>query len=179
MDICERLTARGAKYGIIETQQMRFDPAFRDICKSNACGYYGACWTCPPDAGEIEALMERVQGYASALVFQTVHPLEDSFDIEGMNRASRIHNALVLEVQTAAKEQYGDCLVLGAGACGVCEQCTRRENKPCRFPERAVLSLEACGVDATHLARLAGLPYGNGLNTVTYFGALLTHAAPE
>ena len=37
----------------IETRDIRFDPAFRADCERNACGYYGACWMCPPDVGDI------------------------------------------------------------------------------------------------------------------------------
>ena len=173
MDICSLLSARGALYGEADTARIRFDPIFREICASNSCGYYGACWTCPPDAGEIDALMLKVKSFTGAIVFTTTRPLEDSFDIEGMHEASRLHNQLVQEVQREAKAQFAQAWVLGAGTCGVCETCTKRENQPCRFPERAVTSLEACGVDVYQLAKLAGLKYINGANTVTYFGMLL------
>jgi hypothetical protein len=36
-----------------------------------------------------------------------------------------------------------------------------------------VVPLEAAGVDVTQLAKLAGMAYINGKNTVTYFGLLL------
>ena len=175
MEIRDILLEHGARFGEAEVKQMRFDPEFRALCEKNTCGYYGACWTCPPDAGSLDELMSRVRGYERALVFQTVYPLEDSFDIEGMHEASRKHNQLVQAVQTAIKASGEDGLVLGAGACGACKTCTKREGKPCRSPERAVLSLEACGVDVSQLAKLAGLKYINGANTVTYFGVLLYH----
>lgn len=175
METRDILIEHGARFGEAEVSQMRFDPEFRALCERNSCGFYGACWTCPPDAGSLEELIGRVRGYERALVFQTVFPLEDSFDIEGMHEASLRHNRLVERVQAAAKAGGGDCFVLGAGACGVCGDCTKREGKPCRFPERAITSLEACGVDVSHLAKLAGLKYINGANTVTYFGVLLYH----
>lgn len=167
------LSSHGARFGEAAVSQMRFDEAFRALCEKNSCGFYGACWTCPPDAGSLEALIHRVRYYERALVFQTVSALEDSFDIEGMHEASLRHNRLVSQIQSEAKALGMDCFLLGAGACGVCRECTKRENLPCRFPEQAVTSLEACGVDVAHLARLAGLKYINGANTVTYFGALL------
>jgi len=174
MDIVsELLTARGARFGEADVSQMRFDEEFRALCEKNSCGFYGACWTCPPDAGTIDALIQKVRSFQRVLVFLTVSALEDSFDIEGMHEASLRHNELVSQVQSAAKAQGMDCFLLGAGACGVCLTCTKRENLPCRFPDRAITSLEACGVDVSHLARLAGLKYINGANTVTYFGALL------
>lgn len=167
------LNKEGAKHVVIPVSEIRFDPAFRDICRANACGFYGACWMCPPDAGDIAELMDRVRSYDRAIVFQTISPLEDSFDIESMQKASRRHNRLIRKLREIAAEQDSDFLALGAGACGGCSECARRENKPCRHPGRAVLPLEAAGVDVTQLARSAGLKYNNGPNTTTFFGALL------
>ena len=173
MRITELLTNENITFAVVDTAQIRFDPMFRELCQKNTCGFYGACWTCPPDAGTIEELMERAKSHARALVFQTVHQLEDSFDIEGMHEASVRHNRLVQAVNSAARLEHPGCLVLGAGACGVCARCTKPDGEPCRFPEKAVVSLEACGIDVAQLAKAAGLKYINGANTVTYFGAVL------
>ena len=63
-------------------------------------------------------------------------------------------------------------LHLGAGGCGICRACARREDLPCRHPELAVASLEGYGVNVSALAASAGMKYVNGQNTVTYFGAV-------
>ena len=173
MEIGDILFEHGARFGEAEVSQMRFDPEFRALCEKNTCGFYGACWTCPPDAGKIEALMERVQGYKSALVFQTVHPLEDSFDIEGMSEAAHRHNQLVVQVQKVGRKFAPKSMVLGAGSCGICPTCTKPTGEPCRYPDLAVTSMETCGVDVSVLARKCGLKYINGKDTVTYFGILL------
>lgn len=41
-----------------------------------------------------------------------------------------------------------------------------------RFPDRAMSSLEAYGVNVSELAVQCGMRYINGENTVTYFGAV-------
>ena len=64
-------------------------------------------------------------------------------------------------------------LHLGAGGCGVCESCAKKTNEPCRFPEKAMPSLEAYGINVSELAKASGMNYINGQNTVTYFGAVL------
>ena len=64
-------------------------------------------------------------------------------------------------------------LHLGAGGCRVCPVCGRRTGEPCRFPEKAIGSLEAYGVNVSLLAEAAGMRYINGQDTVTYFGAIL------
>lgn len=173
MALSDLLNAEGVRFAEVNTPDVTFDPMFRTLCEKNSCGFYGACWACPPDAGTIDELMARVKAYRRMLVFQTVSPLEDSYDIEGMQEVSKRHNRLVQCVRDEAKLAYPECLVLGAGACGVCARCTKRDNLPCRFPKKAILSLEACGIDVSALARLAGMKYINGANTVTYFGAVL------
>jgi predicted metal-binding protein len=157
----------------VETEEIPFEAAFRAACEQNACGYYGRCWTCPPDSGSIEECMARVRRFSHAVVFQSISPLEDSYDIDGMHEAAVAHNKLTLRVQQTARAIAPASMVLGAGACGVCAACTKPEGVPCRFPDLAVTSLEACGINVSALAKKSGLKYINGQNTVTYFGILL------
>jgi len=70
-------------------------------------------------------------------------------------------------------------LHLTAGACGVCERCGKEDGIPCRFPDRATSSLEAYGIHVARLSESAGMKYINGVNTVTYFGAILFNAKGE
>jgi predicted metal-binding protein len=172
--LAEQIEQKGAAHAaIIESAQIPFEAAFRAACEQNACGFYGRCWTCPPDAGGIEACIARVRRFPHAVVFQSISPLEDSYDIEGMHDAAVAHNKLTLRVQEAARGMTLANMVLGAGACGVCAACTKPEGNPCRFPDLAVTSMEACGINVSALAKKCGLRYINGRNTVTYFGMLL------
>ena len=176
----EKLLRKHAKaYAIVNTGEIRFDPAFHALCEQNACGFYGACWMCPPDVGGVLEWMAKAQTYERALVFQSVHTIADSFDIEGMQHAARGHNHLIARLSRAAEKEGIDCLFLGAGACGGCKTCAKKQGEPCRHPDRAVVPLEAAGVDVVQLAKLAGLPYLNGKNTVTYFGAMLFRGTLE
>jgi predicted metal-binding protein len=175
MDLLQTLQTHAAGYRAIPTSELRFDPAFRAACEANACGFFGACWMCPPDVGEVEELIARAKAYEHALVFQTVCDIDDSFDIEGMHRAARQHNRLIVRLRHAAVRAGYDCLALGAGACGGCSVCSKKKGEPCRYPERAVIPLEAAEIDVIALAKSADLPYLNGKHTVTYFGALLSH----
>ncbi|MBR2612397.1 MAG: DUF2284 domain-containing protein, partial [Clostridia bacterium] len=104
---------------------------------------------------------------------QTVTPLEDSFDIEGMEEGKRTHNHLTFSLRPLfANLGLTDVLHLGAGACGVCDICAKVTDEPCRFPERATPSLEAYGVNVYETSKVAEMKYINGQNTVTYFGAV-------
>ena len=162
------------KASVIETKDIVLDRAFRAMCESNSCGMYGKCYMCPPDVGDIDELMREVGNYDYALVYQTVTELEDSFDFEGMIEAKKKTYPLAQSLRNVfADMNVTKVLHLGAGGCGVCEHCAKRTGEPCRFPEKAMPSLEAYGVNVSELAKAAGMKYINGQNTVTYFGAVL------
>ena len=140
------------------------------MCKQNYCGMYGKTWTCPPGVGDLAHLKAKCLAYENAFVFTTKHDLEDSFDIDGMDRAREIHAKIERELQTALSGQ--NFLCLGAGACNVCKTCTY-PTAPCRFPGKAKTSMEACGISVVDLAKEVNVNYVNGANTVTYFSLIL------
>ena len=162
------------KANIIKAECIVTDRVFRDMCISNACGMYGKCYMCPPDIGDIDTLMAEVKTYDYALVYQTVTELEDSYDFEGMIDAKKLCTKIAQKLRGEFKAlDISNALHLGAGGCGVCEKCAKQVDEPCRFPELALPSLEAYGVNVSKLAASAGMKYINGQDTVTYFGAVL------
>lgn len=172
------LTEQAQKLGasgtaVIPVDTITFDPVFRDACIQNSCGKFNRCWMCPPDVGEIDALIDHAHTFNDAFIFQTISSLEDSFDIEGMLAAGQKHNDMLQALAEEARRMESGVLILGGGACKVCERCAKLDNEPCRTPELAIASLEAYGVDVTQLAKSSNMKYINGVNTVTYFGAFL------
>lgn len=174
-ELSDKVLCLGAyKASVINTSQIELDRAFRDMCESNACGVYGKCYMCPPDVGNIEELMAEVGKYDYALVYQTVTELEDSYDFEGMVAAKKRTYPMAQKLRDVFKNMnISKVLHLGAGGCGVCKTCAKRTNEPCRYPELAMPSLEAYGINVSRLATASGMKYTNGANTVTYFGAVL------
>ena len=144
------------------------------MCRANRCGVYGKCWMCPPDIGDIEILMPRVREYSHALVYQTVSMLEDSYDFEGMVAAKKRSYPLARQMRRLfTGETFSRVLHLGAGGCDICGKCAKQSGELCRFPDMAMSSLEAYGINVSKLAESSGMKYINGQNTVTYFGAVL------
>lgn len=161
-------------YAFAKQTDIVYDYCFRDICKSNSCGQYGRCWMCPPDAGDIEVLMNKAKKYEDVVLYQIVAELEDSFDVEGMAEGKKIFSACSVYIAKEMKRLgLDDYMQLGVGGCGICERCTKRDGEPCRHPELAVPSLETCGIFVSETAKNVGLKYINGQNTVTYFGMIL------
>ncbi len=173
MDAQTFFSQNDIRFSAVRVKDMRFDASFAALCKANACGFYGRCYCCPPDAGKIDGLIARARAFSDALVFETEHTLADAFDIDGMRRASRAHNAVCRRVRDLFLAKGTPCLALGAGACGFCEVCAKTLDEPCVYPNSAILSLEVCGVDAAHLTRLAGFSLKKQENTVRYIGAVL------
>lgn len=160
------------KAGIIEVDKIPFEAELRKSCEVNYCGNFGRNWMCPPHVGDIDTLIQRAKGYKYALVYQTVSDIEDSFDYEGMVAAGKRHKEITDLITAKVKEGWqGPILQLSAGGCPVCEKCAKREEQPCRHPDKALASLEAYGIYVSKLSALCNMNYINGQNTVTYFGA--------
>lgn len=159
---------------VIAGNQIVCDRVFRDICASNGCGVYGKCWMCPPDIGEIDTLIEEVKSYSFGVLYQSIFPLEDSFDFEGMQEAGRIHGERSRALDALLREEgYSNFLHLSKGGCGLCSPCAKVEGLPCRFPKEALSSLEAYGVNVSATIKNTSMKYINGVDTVTYFGMIL------
>ena len=172
------LECGAAKAVMLDRAQLITLPIFRDICKGNGCGKYGRCWICPPEIGEIGTLIASLDAYDRVLWYQTISPLEDSFDIEGMFEAGHAHAQLSQRISEALKAQgYTGFLHLSCGGCHLCETCTKPQGLPCRHPDRALPSLEGYGIDVYNTTKDTSLSYINGQNTVTYFGAVLFREA--
>jgi len=169
----EKITEKyGVKCGECDNFPDMYHKVLLDACKQNTCGMYGRCHVCPPNTGDGDACIERALSYPKVAAFQKIYPLEDSFDFPGMVEAKKDFVKVVQGVLDEARAHFDDMMLLGAGGCGLCAKCTYEENKPCRFPDRAVASLESYCIQVSELASKVGLKYINGQNTVTYFGAV-------
>ena len=159
----------------ISTKSIRIAPEFRAPCEMNQCGHYDKNWTCPPGIGSLEECEKKVRRFSNGVLFQKVYGLEGSFDIEGMEKAHDDFFRLIRSIQDSIPEEikFSDHTILGAGACAVCAECSYPEGEECRFPDKAVSSVEAHGIDVKKLLEANGLSYVNGANTVSYVGLLL------
>ena len=159
------------KAAVLPVSDIHFRPEFRADCEVNRCGNYGKSWTCPPDAGDIHELIARASGYDSILIFQSVCDLEDVFDYKSIMELGKPHNALALKLSGSLKDWPH--LVLGAGKCPICEKCAKLDDQPCRFPDKAICSMESYGINVMDLAKKADLKYNYGPMTMTLFGSIL------
>ena len=159
---------------MVEIGNIVFCESLRDMCAMNSCGHYAKCWVCPPAVGPVADWRARVESYDGGVIVQTVYQLEDSFDFEGMTAASEVHKCNYLAAVEAVRAGFAfkELLTLNAGSCSICATCTYPD-APCRFPDRAIVSVEACGIDVNNTLVSCGLKYNNGKATVSYVGMIL------
>ncbi len=166
------LALGATRAAIVNVSDVQFSDTFRDLCKMNSCGNFEKNWKCPPAVGEYEELKNQVLAFKKGLVIQTVYQLEDSFDFDGMVKAKAIHEEVLRALWNRIRSEniLGPFLPLSAGICSYCEKCTCPDEE-CRYPEEALASVEAYGIDVTALVTACGIPYNNGPASVSWVGA--------
>ncbi|WOP19346.1 DUF2284 domain-containing protein [Raineyella sp. LH-20] len=130
-------------------------PRFHAFCRE--CPAYGRNWSCPPfdfDPVGVWARFRWLHLVAFRMEFTADQPRTDLdhdrlvSDVMAMFRREkrRAHRSMM-----ALHRALPGSIPLGAGECGLCPTCTRRDGSPCRIPDQLVHSLESMGgdVDAT------------------------------
>lgn len=135
------------------------------------CHMYGRNWSCPPACGTTREMRETIACYRWGMLLQTTGYTEDSFDFEAMQKTEERHKSLLFKLNDSIVDDE-DHLLLGAGACTLCSECSYPE-EPCRHPKKMMSSMEAYGLMVSDVCSLAGLPYSYGERSVTYTGCLL------
>ena len=169
---------------IEKTKEMGFDAAapldpsllearadVREMCAADKCRAYNKNWTCPPACGTIEDCQNRMRSFQNGILLQTVGHMTNAIDSKCYRETERRHMKNFYAFAEEIRKTYPNALCLGAGGCRICKQCAYPE--PCRFPEKAMSSMEAYGLFVTQVCRDSGLPYHYGERTITYTACVL------
>ena len=143
----------------------------RDSCAENRCHAYGRNWTCPPECGTLEECAERMRRYQNGILLQTTGQLAKRIDSKGYMKAGEEHMEHFRAFCDEIRKEYPDALCLGAGGCTICKECAYPD--PCRFPGKALSSMEAYGLFVTQVCRDCDIPYYYGPKTITYTACVL------
>lgn len=135
-----------------------FQPqVFIEYCR--ACKYYNKIWTCPSYDFDTEKLIEDFQYVyiiGSKLRFSDLEgrlkALSERENAENaFNEIYHIARKVLDEKLMLIGDKNKDLLILLAGRCLQCNQCTRESQHPCVYPEKAHYSLESLGFDVASL----------------------------
>lgn len=158
--------------GFLKTGDLRFLKEVRDMCASGRCHSYGKCWTCPPHCGTLEDSIRKAQRYQHGIVLQMTGMMADDFDWECMQETEeRLKNAMFAMADQLRLKNI-PFLPMTAGTCRLCAQCACPDS-PCRFPDKAMISMEAYGLVVSDTCLAAGLGYNYGKQTMTFTGCIL------
>ena len=153
--------------GHTTADKLRVREEVRDMCAADLCHAYDHNWTCPPACGSIEEFAEKIAGYGDVVVFETVAEMEDEFDYETMMESADLHKDRMPAFAEDVRKLAPVCLVLSAGTCTVCPECSYPD-APCRFPEKQFVSMEAAGLVVSDVCVAADIPYNHGKNHIAY-----------
>jgi predicted metal-binding protein len=134
----ESLGAESAR--LVRASTIATAPWVRLKCQYG-CDGYGSSRCCPPHTPTPDGTRKVIDCYKRAILFEA-----------GRREPRQIAVRLEREAFLAG---YYKALGLGAGPCSLCkEECAFDE--PCRHPEQARPSMEACGIDVFATARANG-----------------------
>lgn len=171
----EELQKKGKEAGfthvaILQVSTIELLPEVRDMCAQ--CGQYGKRWTCPPACGTLKEYKEQLSKWTRGILVQTVGVLEDVLDGEGMIETQKKHKETFRKFTEYLYDTYGKVMPIGTGTCELCKQCTYPDS-PCRFPDKAISSMEALGMVVSQVCKANHLPYYYGECTIAYTGCYL------
>ncbi len=169
---CERARSLGFDEAVaFSPAVLRAREDVRAMCAADKCGAYGKNWTCPPHCGDLSSCQEKMRSYRHGLLVQTVGRLNKTIDTKAYRETENRHLEQFSHLCDAIRRQYPHALCLGTGGCRVCKSCAWPEE--CRFPDKAVSSMEGYGLFVTEVCRAAGLQYHHGEKTITYTACVL------
>ena len=151
------LTVRSAAVAALEASYCD-RPKFLALCTQ--CPNYGNNWACPPSEAAMEACLAG-RGHAYLLGLRMHHDeatraryAEDPDGAKTFIRALYAdYKGRFLRMLYTMEDRFPGSYGVSAGACSLCDACTRPDGLPCRRPDRTRHSFEGFGFDVTALAR--------------------------
>ncbi len=151
----------------------------RKYCEENRCGSYGKNYTCPPQAGSLKEIREKLDGYNHGYLFQYSKEMDMKKDWKKLARSKDDFHRMILKMEKyLRKEGIDNVWGLIGGNCGICDTCALQKDKPCRHPDRARMSLEAIGIDVVGLLNKLGLDSQFHPDRITWTGCILYRLSP-
>lgn len=143
----------------------------RSMCAADKCGAYNKNWMCPPACGTVEECQQKMRDYQTGILLQSIGHMSKAIDSKCYRETERRHIQNFYILAEEIKKEHPGALCLGTGGCRICKQCAYPD--ACRFPEKAVSSMEGYGLFVTQVCRDAGVPYYYGDRTITYTACIL------
>ncbi|MEG1641994.1 MAG: DUF2284 domain-containing protein [Synergistaceae bacterium] len=132
-------------------------PRFLGYCKG--CCHFEKRWSCSPhnfdpveflnqynDVRLIELVIKPDKKNLDGLVckdYDVPKEIGEMIDIE---------KAHLTKYMRREEKQVPNSLYLFSGSCEICDECTRTQGLPCRFPDKMRYSIESLGIDLSQIS---------------------------
>lgn len=156
----------------LPVERVYFHPEYYRYCEENLCGNFGTNWACPRAPGGAEHWNAQKPRYGEAVLVQSFGHFGKGLSAAGYEPLREKHHWAFLELVEAVRAEGARVQGFSADTCLVCERCTC-PGAPCRHPHKCFPSVAGVGLNGEKLCALAGLPYGNFEEEVTFLGLLL------
>ena len=137
----------------------RYQDRAKFITYCRECPRYDTVWSCPPlsfDADEYLKRFSRLSVVGAKIVLsQKVLEAADTAE-KVKDTGWKIISKVKLELEDKMRQlegQVSGSVALSSGGCNLCKECSRKEGKPCRMPEKMRHSLDAFGFDLSAITK--------------------------
>ena len=124
-----------------DPKELIFDEKVREQCKS--CKRYGTRYSCPPYVESVEFYKRLMQGYQQGLLIALEFVVGPDWKEDGKKSSVALANKVLEVRERLIAEGHYFAVGFGAGSCKNCVECA----DPCRLPNKALLPVEATGVN--------------------------------
>lgn len=144
----------------------------RKICSNNRCGNYNTSWTCPPNTGDIDSCIGRLESYGRAALVYGSFEVE-SFEMEHLNCKISDMQDVCREVLDRAIEEGLDLFILCTGPCNYCKTCSFKKGIDCPYPERQIPSVSGYGIPVRDMLKEIGHESKRSDRSIELFALIL------
>lgn len=165
-----------SRVALIPAKEIVCQKGLRVFCEENRCGQFGRNHSCPPECGTEEEMAERLTRYDKALILVNAFEVKNALDGGETTPLKKQHSQKSRRfIKRLTKEGTlpdGGLMIL-AGPCSFCPECTLPEGKPCAYPKEQASCLSAYSINVMKLTEAAGFELSWELTQVTFVALYL------
>jgi len=126
-------------------EDLIFDLRAVEACRS--CKRFNFKASCPPHIPDTSYYQKLLPSYEQGILLYKLFTVLDSWEIEGKKSSLEMAEELIKNRDRLFSEGFVFVSAFGSGSCKICKSCSF----PCRFPNSALVPLEATGLNVVKL----------------------------
>ena len=146
-----------------------FDMKVREQCKS--CKRFNTKNTCPNNIESFDYFKNLLPTYKYGIIYYKLFEIDnlDNWINLGKNSSLELHNFLLKERENLLNRGIYFNVAFTGGSCKLCDKCSF----PCIYPNKALIPLEATGINIVKLMKQFGIKISFPVKTNFYRVGLL------